>query len=233
MVAATIASAGVIRIWVQASERIICMFKTGELPGLKSVASATGTPASMRRRAGRIKRQTQMIDGSGEKHGDGSALGQKLYLLVLDLIQVVDGDGAHADSQEGGAAVRKLVGVQSKFQAVLLGCLEKSFGGGKVENIGLDKAVAIFREVAARYFGEHRVNEFVEVDVRSRAVFGRDFMGAEEGRDKFERGQILLAYGLPPAFSVRIQDSGRSRFWPPTWLSRVLKKSGGGEGFFG
>ena len=50
--AAAIASAGVIRICVQASDRIICIFKTGELPGLKSDARATGAPASMSRRAG-------------------------------------------------------------------------------------------------------------------------------------------------------------------------------------
>ena len=45
------ASAGVIRICVQAIERIICIEGVGELPGLKSVASRTARPASIISRA--------------------------------------------------------------------------------------------------------------------------------------------------------------------------------------
>jgi hypothetical protein len=52
IVAAAIASAGVILIAEQAIERIICMFGVGHVPGLKSVASATAAPASMSARAG-------------------------------------------------------------------------------------------------------------------------------------------------------------------------------------
>ena len=52
MVAAAMASAGVMRICVHASERIICILSVGEVPGLKSVASATMAPASISARAG-------------------------------------------------------------------------------------------------------------------------------------------------------------------------------------
>ena len=51
MVAAVIASAGVIFICVQASDRIIGMEGVGEEPGLKSVASTTARPASIISRA--------------------------------------------------------------------------------------------------------------------------------------------------------------------------------------
>ena len=51
MVAAVIASAGIIFIWVQASERIIGIEGVGEEPGLKSVASTTASPASIITRA--------------------------------------------------------------------------------------------------------------------------------------------------------------------------------------
>ena len=52
MVAAEIASAGDIRICVQASDRIKGMLQEGLVPGLKSVASATAAPASISGRAG-------------------------------------------------------------------------------------------------------------------------------------------------------------------------------------
>ncbi len=47
MVAAQSASSGVIFIWVQAAESVNCMFQHGAVPGLKSVARATGTPPAM------------------------------------------------------------------------------------------------------------------------------------------------------------------------------------------
>src|SRR5277367_3425892 len=52
IVAAAIASAGVIRNCVQAKDKIIAMLKVGLVPGLKSVASATIAPASINSRAG-------------------------------------------------------------------------------------------------------------------------------------------------------------------------------------
>ena len=52
IVAATIVSAGVIFICVQASDKTNCMFSVGEVPGLKSVASATAAPLSISLRAG-------------------------------------------------------------------------------------------------------------------------------------------------------------------------------------
>ena len=52
MVAAEIASAGDIFMWVQASDNTNGMLGVGEEPGLKSVARATGTPASINFRAG-------------------------------------------------------------------------------------------------------------------------------------------------------------------------------------
>ena len=52
MVAAAMASAGVMRICVQASERIMDMLSVGLVPGLKSVAMPTMAPASISARAG-------------------------------------------------------------------------------------------------------------------------------------------------------------------------------------
>ena len=52
MVAPLSASAGVIRCSVQASVSANGRWKLGAEPGLKSVATATATPASMSRRAG-------------------------------------------------------------------------------------------------------------------------------------------------------------------------------------
>ena len=46
------ASAGVMRICVQARDMMNCMFRVGLVPGLKSVARATAAPASMSLRAG-------------------------------------------------------------------------------------------------------------------------------------------------------------------------------------
>ena len=51
MVAAVIASAGVIFICVHASDSIIGMEGVGDEPGLKSVASTTASPASIIARA--------------------------------------------------------------------------------------------------------------------------------------------------------------------------------------
>ena len=52
MVEAMIASAGVMRSERQASAIVIGTLGVNEEPGLKSVASATGVPASISRRAG-------------------------------------------------------------------------------------------------------------------------------------------------------------------------------------
>jgi hypothetical protein len=52
IVAALIASAGVIRICEQAMETTSGIEHEGALPGLKSVASATATPCSIMRLAG-------------------------------------------------------------------------------------------------------------------------------------------------------------------------------------
>lgn len=52
MVAAAMASAGVMRICVQARDKIAGMESVGLVPGLKSVARATMAPASMSLRAG-------------------------------------------------------------------------------------------------------------------------------------------------------------------------------------
>src|ERR1041384_4884234 len=64
-VAALIASAGVIRICVQAMDRIICIEGVGELPGLKSVASATDTPASINARAGAYRLSPRLNTAPG------------------------------------------------------------------------------------------------------------------------------------------------------------------------
>src|ERR1700749_290810 len=52
IVAAAIASSGVIFICVHARESANGMLTVGDVPGLKSVASATATPASISLRAG-------------------------------------------------------------------------------------------------------------------------------------------------------------------------------------
>ena len=52
MVAAVMASAGVMRICVHASDKIMGMLSVGLVPGLKSVAMPTMAPASISLRAG-------------------------------------------------------------------------------------------------------------------------------------------------------------------------------------
>ena len=69
MVAAVMASAGVIFICVQASERIMGMEGVGEEPGLKSVASTTARPTSIMSRARRVAGRAERVDGAGQQNG--------------------------------------------------------------------------------------------------------------------------------------------------------------------
>src|SRR5215471_9949571 len=69
IVAALIASAGVIPIWVEASERTNGMDGVGDVPGLKSLASTTARPAAIMARAGGKHFDPKVYADAGNRTG--------------------------------------------------------------------------------------------------------------------------------------------------------------------
>ncbi len=69
MVVAVIASAGVMRVCVEASDRTKGIDGVGDEPGLKSVARTTGKPASIIARAGANRCEPNVYTEAGSNTG--------------------------------------------------------------------------------------------------------------------------------------------------------------------
>ena len=104
-------------------------FGVGDVPGLKSVPSATGTPASMNRRAGRVL-VLHEEPGRGRQQGrdDGRSLTaaarHRGHALVAGRVEVVRGQRAELGRQLRATGRGELVGVEPTAMPIAGGRLE-------------------------------------------------------------------------------------------------------------
>ena len=116
MVAAAIASAGVIFICVEASESTIGIDAVGEEPGLKSVASTGRIPSSIILRAAGYCVKAERVDGAGQQDGLDSGGVQRVEAGLRGALQVVRRGGPDLDRDRGPVVGAELVGVHAGFR---------------------------------------------------------------------------------------------------------------------
>ena len=156
-------------------------------PGLRSVASATGTPPSMSSRAGAKRPELQVERGDGQQRGDDAGLLHRVDAARRDVEQVVGRSRAHLGGHQRAAALREFVGMDARLQAVAHAGLEDLLRFLGREDAGLAEDVAPLGEPVARRGRDHLPHELVDVEAPVRAVLDGDLVGAHEGRDQFDR----------------------------------------------
>ncbi len=120
-VAASSASSVVMPISRTASARQNGIDDVYDVPGLQSVASATGTPASSSRRASGYGRPGRELD-TGQQGRDGGAtlgtyrIGEGVDVGVAEVGAVIDARGAELDGEGHPGTVPELVAVHAREQ---------------------------------------------------------------------------------------------------------------------
>ena len=93
------------------------MEQSGDVPGLQSVAMATGTPLSRNSWTGGgwlfVERQV----GARQQYGRRAGIGERPHTRVRRVFEVVGGQGAEVRREFRAAAVAELVGMQLDPQA--------------------------------------------------------------------------------------------------------------------
>ena len=208
-----IASAGLIRICVTASESIIGIDALGEEPGLKSVAKTTARPASIIRASIRILFRTKRINRSWQKHRLDVGFCQRADAIRSRLFEMIGGRCSQFCRQLCPTAVSQLIDVHPQLQSVLLGCSQNAARFFGVEVVLLTKDVAVFRQASPRAIAGN-ILSMIERNIAGTILpkFRRKGMRAEKCRNRFQRRFLPDAADHPQNFQFILKSESVTGF---------------------
>ena len=163
----------------------------GDVPGLKSVASATGMPRSMKRRGGsdlvvhQEERRRRQQDGDDRAARAGRG-GERIDARRRRRGEMVGGQGADLRRQLRAAARRQLVGMEARLEPEAGGRLEDPACLVRAEDAALAEDVGEARPALRRDARQLLLEQVADVRlraVRAGAELGRHRVGAEPRRE--------------------------------------------------
>lgn len=127
-------------------------------------------------------RVAQEVVRAGQQHRDGPRLGHRRDAGLVQMLQVIGGQGAIAGRQRGAAEIAQLFGMQLDRQAMPVRGLEHALGLRRREADALAERIDRIDQSFLRQCRQHGVADQRDVVVGAIGVFGRQGMRAEEGR---------------------------------------------------
>ncbi len=165
---------------------------SGEVPGLQSVASASGTPAARSAIDRRHQGVAGEVEGAGQQHRDGAGGGHGGHAGGVEVFDVVCRQCAEARGQFGAVLVAQLFGVDLDRQPVLRAAANSCAACACESRYSQNTSTASARPCAATA-GIMRSQDFVDMRLRLRAR--RHRMGAQEGGHHLDRAQLAQRAG--------------------------------------